>query len=147
MLKEFKEFAMRGNMVDMAVGIIIGAAFGAIVKSLVDDVIMPPIGMAMGNVDFANLYVVLKEGAAAAAPYASLADAKKAGAVTINYGVFINSVISFLIVAFAVFLLIRNINRLKREAPAEITTKECPFCTSPIPLKATRCPHCTSELK
>ena len=147
MLKEFKEFAMRGNVVDMAVGIIIGAAFGAIVKSLVDDVIMPPIGMAMGNVDFANLYVVLKEGAAAAAPYASLADAKKAGAVTINYGVFINSVISFLIVAFAVFLLIRNINRLKREAPAEITTKECPFCTSPIPLKATRCPHCTSELK
>ena len=147
MLKEFKEFAMRGNMVDMAVGIIIGAAFGAIVKSLVDDVIMPPIGMAMGNVDFANLYMVLKEGAAAAAPYASLADAKKAGAVTINYGVFINSVISFLIVAFAVFLLIRNINRLKREAPAEITTKECPFCTSPIPLKATRCPHCTSELK
>lgn len=146
MLKEFKEFAMRGNMVDMAVGIIIGAAFGAIVKSLVDDVIMPPIGIAMGNVDFGNLYVVLKEGAAAAAPYASLADAKKAGAVTINYGVFINSVISFLIVAFAVFFLIRNINRLKRDAPAEITTKECPFCTSPIPLKATRCPLCTSEV-
>ena len=147
MLKEFKEFAMRGNVVDMAVGIIIGAAFGAIVKSLVDDVIMPPIGMLMGNVDFANLYVVLKEGAAAAAPYASLADAKKAGAVTINYGVFINSVISFLIVAFAVFMLIRNINRLQRESPVEVTTKECPFCTSPIPLKATRCPLCTSELK
>ena len=147
MLKEFKAFAMRGNVVDMAVGIIIGAAFGAIVKSLVDDVIMPPIGMLMGNVDFANLYVVLKEGAAAAAPYASLADAKKAGAVTINYGVFINSVISFLIVAFAVFMLIRNINRLQREAPVEITSKECPFCTSPIPLKATRCPLCTSELK
>ena len=147
MLKEFKEFTMRGNVVDMAVGIIIGAAFGAIVKSLVDDVLMPPIGMAMGNVDFANLYVVLKEGAAAMAPYASLADAKKAGAVTINYGVFINSVISFLIVAFAVFLLVRNINRLQREAPAEITTKECPFCISPIPLKATRCPLCTSELK
>ena len=147
MLKEFKEFAMRGNVVDMAVGIIIGAAFGAIVKSLVDDVIMPPIGMLMGNVDFANLYVVLKEGAAAAAPYASLADAKKAGAVTINYGVFINSVISFLIVAFAVFMLIRNINRLQREAPVEVTTKECPFCTSLIPLKATRCPLCTSELK
>ena len=146
MLKEFKEFAMRGNVVDMAVGIIIGAAFGAIVKSLVDDVIMPPIGMLMGNVDFANLYVVLKEGAAAAAPYASLADAKKAGAVTINYGVFINSVISFLIVAFAVFMLIRNINRLQREAPVEVTTKECPFCTSLIPLKATRCPLCTSEL-
>ena len=147
MLKEFKAFAMRGNAVDMAVGIIIGAAFGAIVKSLVDDVIMPPIGMLMGNVDFANLYVVLKEGAAAAAPYASLADAKKAGAVTINYGVFINSVISFLIVAFAVFMLIRNINRLQREAPVEVTTKECPFCTSLIPLKATRCPLCTSELK
>ena len=147
MLKEFKSFAMRGNVVDMAVGIIIGAAFGAIVKSLVDDVIMPPIGMLMGNVDFANLYVVLKEGAAAAAPYASLADAKKAGAVTINYGVFINSVISFLIVAFAVFMLIRNINRLQRESPVEVTTKECPFCTSLIPLKATRCPLCTSELK
>lgn len=147
MLKEFKAFAMRGNVVDMAVGIIIGAAFGAIVKSLVDDVIMPPIGMLMGNVDFSNLYVVLKEGAAAAAPYASLADAKKAGAVTINYGVFINSVISFLIVAFAVFMLIRSINRLKQaEAPAA-TTKECPFCVSAIPLKATRCPHCTSELK
>lgn len=148
MLKEFKAFAMRGNVVDMAVGIIIGAAFGAIVKSLVDDVIMPPIGMLMGNVDFSNLYAVLKEGAAAAAPYASLADAKKAGAVTINYGVFINSVISFLIVAFAVFMLIRSINRLKQaEAPAPATTKDCPFCASAIPLKATRCPHCTSELK
>ena len=148
MLKEFKAFAMRGNVVDMAVGIIIGAAFGAIVKSLVDDVLMPPIGMLMGNVDFSNLYVVLKEGAAAVAPYASLADAKKAGAVTVNYGVFINSVISFLIVAFAVFMLIRNINRLKHEeAPAPATTKECPYCASAIPLKATRCPHCTSELK
>ncbi len=148
MLKEFKAFAMRGNVVDMAVGIIIGAAFGAIVKSLVDDVIMPPIGMLMGNVDFSNLYVVLKEGAAAAAPYASLADAKKAGAVTINYGVFINSVISFMIVAFAVFMLIRSINRLKQaEAPVSATTKDCPFCASAIPLKATRCPHCTSELK
>jgi len=147
MLKEFKEFAMRGNVVDMAVGIIIGAAFGAIVKSLVDDVIMPPIGMLMGNVDFSNLYVVLKEGAAAAAPYASLADAKKAGAVTINYGIFINSVISFLIVAFAVFMLIRNVNRLKKEVAPAVTTKDCPFCASAIPLKATRCPHCTSELK
>jgi len=148
MFKEFKTFAMRGNVVDMAVGIIIGAAFGAIVKSLVDDVIMPPIGMLLGNVDFSNLFVVLKEGAAAAAPYASLADAKKAGAVTVNYGVFINSVISFLIVAFAVFILIRNINRLKQEEPAAApTSKECPFCASSIPLKATRCPHCTSELK
>lgn len=148
MLNEFKAFAMRGNVVDMAVGIIIGAAFGAIVKSLVDDVLMPPIGMLMGNVDFSNLYVVLKEGAALAAPYASLADAKKAGAVTVNYGLFVNSVISFLIVAFAVFMLIRNINRLKKdEAPAAVTTKECPFCASAIPLKATRCPLCTSELK
>jgi large conductance mechanosensitive channel len=148
MLNEFKAFAMRGNVVDMAVGIIIGAAFGAIVKSLVDDVLMPPIGMLMGNVDFSNLYVVLKEGAALAAPYASLADAKKAGAVTINYGLFVNSVISFLIVAFAVFMLIRNINRLRKdEAPAAVATKECPFCASAIPLKATRCPLCTSELK
>jgi large conductance mechanosensitive channel len=149
-LKEFKEFAMRGNVVDMAVGIIIGAAFGAIVKSLVDDVIMPPIGMLLGNVDFSNLFAVLKEGATAAAPYASLAEAKKAGAITINYGIFINSVISFLIVAFAVFLLIRSINRLKEkeEAPAAApATKECPFCASPIALKATRCPNCTSELK
>ena len=149
MLKEFKEFAMRGNVVDMAVGIIIGAAFGAIVKSLVDDVIMPPIGMLLGNVDFSNLFVVLKEGAAAAAPYASLADAKQAGAITVNYGIFINSVISFLIVAFAVFMLIRSINRLKKkeEAPVVPATKECPFCASAISIKATRCPNCTSELK
>lgn len=148
MLKEFREFAMRGNVVDMAVGIIIGAAFGAIVKSLVDDVIMPPIGMILGNVDFSNLFLVLKEGAAAAAPYASLADARKAGAVTINYGVFINAVISFVIVAFAVFILIKNINRLKKEEPApEPNTRECPYCLSAIPLKATRCPHCTSAVE
>ena len=147
-MKEFKAFAMRGNVVDMAVGIIIGAAFGAIVKSLVDDVIMPPIGMLLGNVDFSNLFIVLKEGVAAAAPYASLADAKKAGAVTINYGIFVNSMISFVIVAFAVFLLIKNINKLsKDEAPAAPVTKECPFCASAIAIKATRCPHCTSELK
>ena len=148
MFKEFKAFAMRGNVVDMAVGIIIGAAFGAIVKSLVDDVIMPPIGMLLGNVDFSNMFAVLKDGVTAVAPYASLADAKKAGAVTINYGLFINSVISFLIVAFAVFMLIKNLNRLqKEEAPAAPDTKECPFCASNIALKATRCPHCTSELK
>ena len=148
MLKEFKAFAIRGNVVDMAVGIIIGAAFGAIVKSLVDDVIMPPIGMLLGNVDFSNLFIVLKEGVAAAAPYASLADAKKAGAVTINYGVFVNSMISFAIVAFAVFLLIKNINKMKKdEAPAAPVTKECPYCASAIAIKATRCPHCTSELK
>jgi large conductance mechanosensitive channel len=149
MLKEFKEFVMRGNVVDMAVGIIIGVAFGAIVKSLVDDVIMPPIGLLLGHVDFSNLFVVLK-GGTAAGPYASLADAKKAGAVTINYGVFINTIISFIIIAFAVFLLISSINRLKRQpeaAPAAPTAKECPYCLYSIPIKATRCPHCTSELK
>ncbi|HNY90226.1 MAG: Large-conductance mechanosensitive channel [bacterium ADurb.Bin431] len=148
MFKEFKEFAMRGNVVDMAVGIIIGAAFGSIVSSLVADVIMPPIGMLLGNVDFSNLFVVLKEGAAAG-PYASLAAAKSAGAVTINYGVFVNAVINFLIVALAIFFLIRGLNRLKRkeEAPAEVTTKECPQCLSTIPLKARRCPNCTSQLE
>lgn len=149
MLKEFKEFAMRGNVVDMAVGIVIGASFGAIVKSLVDDVIMPPIGLLLGNVDFSNLYVVLKEGAAAAAPYVSLAEAKKAGAVTLNYGMFINAIVSFIILAFAVFMLVRTINRLRMEekaAPAEPTTKDCPHCFSAIPIKATRCPHCTSQL-
>ena len=146
MIQEFKAFAMRGNVVDMAVGIIIGAAFGSIVKSLVDDMIMPPIGMILGNVDFSNLFLVLKDGVTAAAPYASLADAKTAGAVTVNYGVFLNSVISFLIVAFAVFMLIRNINRLKREEAPATATKECPFCASSIALKATRCAHCTSEL-
>ncbi|MGX2039959.1 large-conductance mechanosensitive channel protein MscL [Methylocaldum sp. MU1018] len=148
MLREFKEFAMRGNVIDMAVGIIIGAAFGAIVTSLVDDVIMPPIGLLLGNVDFSNLYVVLKDGATAAGPYASLAEAKKVGAVTINYGVFLNSVISFLIVAFAVFLLVRGANKLRREEPAAApATKECPYCLSAVALKATRCPHCTSELE
>ena len=148
MLKEFREFAMRGNVVDMAVGIIIGGAFGTIVKSLVADVIMPPIGLLLGGVDFAELFVVLKEGATPA-PYAALADAKAAGAVTINYGLFINGLISFLIVAFAVFILIKSINRMKRQeevAPAEPTTKECPKCFSAIPIKATRCPHCTSDI-
>ena len=150
MLKEFKEFAVRGNVVDMAVGIIIGAAFGTIVNSLVADILMPPIGLLLGNIDFSNLFIVLKEGSRAAGPYASLATAKAAGAVTINYGFFINTIISFLIVAFAVFLLVRNINRLKRQeqAPSPVpTTKDCPFCVSTIPIKATRCPHCTSELK
>jgi large conductance mechanosensitive channel len=148
MLKEFKEFAMRGNVVDMAVGIIIGAAFGTIVKSLVSDIIMPPIGLLLGDVDFTNIFAVLREGTAAG-PYASLAEAQKAGAVTINYGVFVNTVISFVIVAFAVFFLIRSINRLKRqeEVPSEEpTTKDCPYCLSTIPMKATRCPNCTSEL-
>ena len=150
MLKEFKEFAMRGNVVDMAVGIIIGAAFGTIVNSLVADVIMPPIGLLLGNIDFTNLFVVLKEGGKAVGPYASLAEAKAAGATSINYGVFINTIIAFLIVAFAVFLVIRNINRLKRQEkgiPAAPTTKECAYCFSIIPIKATRCPHCTSDLK
>ena len=147
MLKEFKEFALRGNVVDMAVGIIIGAAFGTIVKSLIDDVIMPPIGLLLGGVDFANLFVLLKAGAPAG-PYASVADAQAAGAVTINYGVFINAVLSFLVVALVMFFLIRMMNRMRREepAPAEPTTKECPFCLSVIPIKATRCAHCTSEL-
>jgi large conductance mechanosensitive channel len=148
MLKEFKEFAMRGNVVDMAVGIIIGGAFGTIVKSLVADVIMPPIGLLLGGIDFSEFFAVLKQGTTPG-PYATLADARAAGAVSINYGVFINSVISFLIVALAVFLLVRTINNLKRKEeapPAEPTTKECGFCFSSIPIKATRCPHCTSEL-
>jgi large conductance mechanosensitive channel len=149
MLKEFKEFAMRGNVVDMAVGIIIGGAFGTIVKSLVSDVIMPPVGLLLGGVDFENLFVVLKEGATSG-PYAALVEAKEAGAVVISYGVFINAIISFLIVAFAVFLLIRSINKMKREEeeapPAEPTTKDCPKCFTAIPIKATRCPNCTSDV-
>ena len=150
MLKEFKEFAMRGNVLDMAVGIIIGGAFGTIISAMVNDVLMPPVGMALGNVDFSNLYILLKEGSKAAAPYAALTDAKAAGAVTINYGLFINSVISFAIVAFCVFMLIRTMNKLKREEaapPAEPTTRDCPFCFTAIPLKASRCPSCTSEVK
>jgi large conductance mechanosensitive channel len=148
MFKDFKEFAMRGSVVDMAIGIVIGAAFGTIVKSFVDDVLMPPIGLLLGNVDFTNLFVTLRDGAKAAGPYASLAAAKAAGAVTLNLGVFINTIISFLIIAFAVFLVIKGLNRMKREEapPAEPTTKECPFCLSTISLKASRCPHCTSEL-
>ena len=148
MFKEFKEFAMRGNVVDMAVGIVIGAAFGTIVKSFVSDVLMPPIGLLMGGVDFANLFAVVKEGAPAG-PYAALADAQAAGAVTVNYGLFINTVISFLIIAIAVFMVIKALNSMKREeeAPAaEPTTKNCEFCISEIPIKATRCPSCTSQL-
>jgi len=150
MFKEFKEFAMRGSVIDMAIGIIIGGAFGPIVGSMVSDILMPPIGLAMGNVDFTNLFVLIKQGSKAAAPYASLAEAKAAGAVTINYGLFINSLVSFVIVVFCVFLLVKTMNRLKREEaapPAEPTTKDCPFCYSAMPLKATRCPHCTSEVK
>jgi large conductance mechanosensitive channel len=148
MLKDFKEFAMRGNVVDMAVGIVIGAAFGTIVKSFVSDVLMPPIGLLMGGVDFSNLFAVVKSGDPAG-PYAALADAQAAGAVTVNWGLFVNTVISFLIVAFAVFMVIKAINTMKRqeeEAPAEPTTKECEFCITEIPIKATRCPHCTSEI-
>jgi len=143
MFKEFKEFVMRGNVVDMALGIIIGAAFGKIVTSFVSDVLMPPIGLVMGKVDFSNLFIDLS-----GAGYTTLAEAKKAGAATINYGLFFNTVLDFLIVAFAIFLLIRQINRIKREpAPAAPDTKECPFCLSTVPLKAVRCPNCTSEIK
>jgi large conductance mechanosensitive channel len=145
MFKEFKEFAVKGNVMDMAVGIIIGAAFGTIVKSLVDDVIMPPIGLLLGKVDFANLFITLKEGAATVGPYASVAAAKSAGAVTMNIGLFINTIISFIIVAFSIFLVVKQMNKLKKEA--DPTTKDCVFCKSTIPIKATRCPHCTSELK
>jgi large conductance mechanosensitive channel len=148
MFKEFKEFAMRGNVVDMAVGIVIGAAFGTIVKSFVSDVLMPPIGLLLGGVDFSNLFAVVREGDPMG-PYAALADAQAAGAVTVNYGLFINTVISFLIVAFAVFLVIKSINSMQRqeeEAPAEPTTKECPYCMTEIAIAAKRCPNCTSEL-
>jgi len=148
MLKEFKEFAVRGNVVDMAVGIIIGGAFGTIVKSFVADVLMPPIGLLLGGVDFSNLFLIIKEGAAPR-PYAGLADAQAAGAVSINYGVFANAVISFLIVAFAVFLVIRGINAMRRReetVPPPPNTKECAYCASAISIKATRCPQCTSQL-
>ncbi|HEX9916132.1 MAG TPA: large-conductance mechanosensitive channel protein MscL [candidate division Zixibacteria bacterium] len=143
MFKEFKEFAMRGNVLDMAIGIIIGAAFGKIITSLVNDILMPPIGLLLGKLDFANLYFNLSGG-----KFASLIQAKAAGAVTISYGVFVNMVIDFVIVAFVIFLLVRQVNRFKRQpAPVEPTTKECPYCFSAIPIKATRCPFCTSQLE
>jgi large conductance mechanosensitive channel len=148
MFKEFKEFILRGNVMDMAVGIVIGAAFGTIVKSLVSDVLMPPIGLLLGGVDFSNLFAVVKEGSPAG-PYASLADAQAAGAVSINYGMFINTIVSFLIIATAIFLVVKSINRLRREEeapPAEPTTKQCEFCDTEIPIKATRCPNCTAQL-
>jgi large conductance mechanosensitive channel len=142
-LKEFKEFALKGNVVDMAVGIIIGAAFGRIVSSLVNDVLMPPIGKLMGNMDFSSLFVALD-----GKHYDSLAGAKAAGAPTVNYGLFINSVIDFVIVAFVIFLLVKQMNRLKKEAPATApATRECPYCKMQIPLAATRCPNCTSEVR
>ena len=142
MLKEFKEFAMRGNVIDMAVGIIIGAAFGKIVTSFVKDVIMPPIGLLTGGVDFSSLFINLSS-----TPYATLAEAQKAGAATINYGAFINTILDFIIIAFAIFIVIKQINRLKKEPPpADPTTKECPECLSVIPIKATKCAHCTSAV-
>ena len=151
MFKEFKEFAMKGNVLDMAIGIIIGAAFGTIVKSFVADVIMPPIGLLLGNVDFTNLFIPLKDGAKVMGPYASLADAQAAGAVTLNYGTFINTIVSFLIVAFSVFMLVKSVNKFQRkkeEIPeAAPTTKSCPYCYSVISIQATRCPGCTSEIK
>ncbi len=149
MIEEFKKFAVKGNVVDMAVGIIVGGAFGTIAKSLVDDLIMPPIGLLLGGVDFTDLFVVLRQGTEAAGPYATLADAQAAGAVTINWGLFVNNVVAFLIVAWAVFLLVKGMNRLQakeEEAPPAPTTKACPFCATDIPIPATRCPHCTSEL-
>ena len=144
MFKEFKEFAMRGNVVDMAVGIIMGAAFGKIVTSFVGDILMPPLGRILGKMDFSNLFINLTEKS-----YGTLAEAKAAGAATLNLGVFINTIIDFVLVAFAIFLLVKQVNRLKRqpEVPAVAMTKECLFCLSAIPVKATRCPHCTSELK
>jgi large conductance mechanosensitive channel len=145
MLKEFKEFAMRGNVLDMAIGIIIGAAFGKIVTSFVSDVLMPPLGLILGKMDFSNLFINLS-----GKPYASLAEAKAAGAATLNVGLFINTVIDFVVVAFAIFLLVKQVNRLNRQpeaVPVAPTTKECLFCLSTIPVKAIRCPHCTSELK
>jgi large conductance mechanosensitive channel len=148
MLKEFKAFIMRGNVLDLAVAFIMGGAFGTIVKSLVDDIIMPPIGLALGNVDFSDRFRVLQDGLKVPGPYATLADAQAAGAVTLNYGLFINSIVSFLIIAFAVFLLVRAANRLKpAEAAAAPSTKDCPYCRMAIPVGATRCPQCTSELR
>lgn len=147
MWKEFKAFVMRGNVMDLAVGVIIGAAFGAVVKSLVDDVLMPVIGLVTGGVDFSNMYVLLKDGAAAPAPYASLEAAREAGAVTLNYGVFINVLITFLIVALAVFILVKAVNKLySKPAPPTPDTRPCPYCTMTIPLAATRCPNCTSQV-
>lgn len=141
MFKEFKEFVMRGNVMDLAVGIILGAAFGKIVTSFVTDILMPPLGLALGKVDFANLFIDLKGGG-----YPTLAAAKAAGAATINYGVFLNTVIDFVLVGFAVFLIVKQVNRLKRQPAAAPNTKECPYCFSAISLKATRCPNCTSQL-
>jgi len=146
MLKEFKEFALRGNVLDLAIGIIIGAAFSNIVNSFVSDILMPPVGLLLGNTDFSDFFINLSGGR-----YESLAAAEEAGAATINYGLFINTILDFIIIAFALFLIVRQVNRLQRqkeeEKPAEPTTKECPHCLTEIPIKATRCPHCTSRLE
>ncbi len=142
MLKEFKEFAMRGPVLDLAIGVILGAAFGRIVSSMVSDILMPPIGLLLGRVDFSNLFINLS-----GRPYDTLADAKKAGAAVISYGLFLNTITDFLIVAFVIFLLVRQINRMKKPAPVTPSTKECPYCLSVIPLKATRCAHCASALQ
>lgn len=147
-LKEFKEFAVKGNAVDLAVGIIVGGAFGTLVKSLVDDVIMPPIGLLIGKVDFSNLYILLEDGPKQGAPYASLNAAKQAGAVTLNLGLFLNTVVSFTIMAFAVFMLVKFYNELRGNSvpEPEANEKVCPFCATNIPVNASRCPHCTSEI-
>lgn len=147
MWKDFKAFVMRGNVMDLAVGVVIGAAFGAIVKSLVDDILMPPIGLLTRGLDFSNQFILLKAGSKAAPPYPTVAAAHDAGAVTLNYGAFINSLISFLIVAAAIFIVIRLVNRLyQKPAPATPDTAPCPFCTMTVSRQATRCPHCTSQL-
>ncbi|MEP0814201.1 MAG: large conductance mechanosensitive channel protein MscL [bacterium] len=149
MLKEFREFAMKGNVLDMAVGIIIGGVFTPIVKALVDELLMPLIGLVIGKVDFSGLYLLLKPGAANPGPYETLAAAKAAGAVVLGYGAFVNTIVTFLIVSFALFLLVKGMNKLKREeaaAPKAPSTKPCPKCCTDIPIKAVRCPACTSEL-
>ncbi len=145
MLKEFKEFALTGSVMDMAIGIIIGAAFSPIVKSLVDDIIMPPIGLLLGGVDFTNLFAVVREGSPAG-PYATLEAAKAASAVTLNYGVFVNTVITFFIIALAIFMMVKVINRWRAEEPEETNTRQCPQCLSEIPIAARRCAHCTMEV-
>jgi large conductance mechanosensitive channel len=142
MIREFKEFAMRGSMLDLAIGIVLGAAFGRIITSLVNDILMPPIGLALGGLDFASLFIALKGG-----PYPSVAAAKAAGAPTINYGIFLNTVVDFVLVAAVLFLVIKQVNRMRRQPDVTPTTKPCPFCLSTVPLKAVRCPYCTSDLK
>lgn len=142
MIREFKEFAMRGSMLDLAIGIVLGAAFGRIITSVVNDILMPPIGLMLGGLDFASLFIALKGG-----PYPSVAAAKAAGAPTINYGMFLNTVVDFVLVAAVLFLVVKQVNRMRRQPDVTPTTKPCPFCLSTVPLKAVRCPYCTSDLK